>query len=172
MKDFGGAMFITDAKIYEKLLEIQEELRMLRGVEKELPIMTNPIMYTDPLGNEGSYHRVGYAIHFTAEHPPAGIDIETATLSRENGLSIAKVPAWTGNAKMGAECVLENEEVACGYFGTAKRFDTHNFVEANYYEHKITIPISGKYKIRLEGEYVKGDEISISNVKRLEVEKV
>jgi len=71
-------------------------------LKKDLPkeskyLQTDPIQYTDPLGNKGSYRRVGNRIEFTAEYPPKGINIKTDTLTRYGRNSTAEVIGWETN---------------------------------------------------------------------------
>lgn len=68
--------------------------------KKELPLMTDPIMYTDITGDIGSYHRVGELIKFTATYPPSGINIETDTLTADGVIKTAKVIGWKNKAQI------------------------------------------------------------------------
>jgi hypothetical protein len=96
---FGKDSFHSRVFVLEKeVQELKNTVNTLKGLQKQdMYLQTDPISYTDPLGNKGGYRRVGNRIEYTAEYPPKGINIKTETLTRCNGVSYAEVIGWEKN---------------------------------------------------------------------------
>ena len=135
-------------------------------------IMTNPISFKDRSGYDRWYRRVGENIEFNGNETPLGIDILHETLTTVNqGLHseyhTARVIGWESSVQI-IQCCLENERVEVKVKGSNIKFDTHNMCTITN-KIKITIPISGKYRVYYEKEFSKGDVIKFKKTDKLTI---
>lgn len=157
--------FINDAKVYEKLLEIEKKIDKILQKE-EFPVLTDPIQYTDPLGNEGSYHREGEYIVFTADFPPMSIDIITESLVLTLLGKKARVKGWSKSV------MFEAVNAQAEYDHQVKISDSHNFVESAYGRYSVTFPMTGTYKVVVEQFFNKGDILVLDGADILTVKRL
>ena len=140
----------------KQIEELEARVAKLEGKE-ELPILTDPMRYTDILGNEGFYYRRGSRIIFTAEYPPCGIDIVTSSLQKIGHVDkIAEVIGWSSPVTMG-QCSLENETVLAQMEYSDILVDTHGILSSDKVATTITIPTSGWYNASYRKYHNAGD---------------